>query len=199
MTGRFVSGPASQRGYMLMLVLVALVAMMISGVALVRSMDTNQLVAGNMASRNSTIHSADLAVQQAVTWIQANATNGVLFTDVPASGYHAEAPQPEPDWQAPGTWSQCATTSGATPCFNANDGAGNQVSWVIHRMCSIAGGPGTANQFCSSLNGNASSSGNSYSSDAVIFNGLPKNFYRISIQVTGPRNTTTLTQAFVTL
>ncbi len=197
MRRRFVSARASQRGYMLMLVLVALVAMMISGVALVRSMDTNQLIAGNMASRNSTIHSADLAVQQAVNWIQANATNGVLFADAPASGYQAE--EQEPTWTLPATWSQCTTTSGATPCFNANDGAGNQVSWVIHRMCSIAGGPGTPNQFCSSLNGTASSAGNSYSSDAVIFNGLPKNFYRISIQVTGPRNTTTLTQAFVTL
>ena len=43
---------AAQRGYMLMLVLVALVAMMVSGIALVRSMDTNTLVAGNLASRN---------------------------------------------------------------------------------------------------------------------------------------------------
>jgi type IV pilus assembly protein PilX len=196
MRRRFVSVRASQRGYMLMLVLVALVAMMISGVALVRSMDTNQLVAGNMASRNATVHSSDLAVQQAVTWITANATNGVLNADAVASGYHAQ--EQEPDWTASGTWTQCTTLTGTTPCIST-DAAGNQVSWVIHRMCSIAGGTGTANQFCSSLNGNASSAGNSYSSDAVIFNGLPKNFYRISIQVTGPRNTTTLTQAFVTL
>jgi len=187
----------SQRGYMLMLVLVALVAMMVSGIALVRSIDTNQLVAGNLASRNATVHSGDLAVQQAVNWIQANATNGALFADATAKGYYAE--EQEPNWTHPATWAVCTTTSGATPCFNANDGAGNQVSWLIHRMCSIAGAPGTPNQFCSSLNGTASSAGNSYSSDAVIFTGLPKNFYRISIQVTGPRNTTTLSQAFVTL
>ena len=98
---------ARQRGYMMMLVLIALVAMMISGIALVRSMDTNQLVAGNLAARNATIHSADLAVQQAVNWIQANATNGVLNADAPASGYYAE--EQEPNWTAPGTWSACAT------------------------------------------------------------------------------------------
>jgi type IV pilus assembly protein PilX len=187
----------SQRGYMLMLVLVALVAMMVSGIALIRSIDTNQLVAGNLASRNATVHSADLAVQQAVNWIQANATNGNLYTDAPASGYYAE--EQEPKWTLPATWAVCTTTSGATPCSNANDGAGNQVTWLIHRMCSIAGAPGTPNQFCSSLNGTASSAGNSYSSDAVIFTGSPKNFYRISIQVIGPRNTATMTQAFVTL
>ena len=186
----------SQRGYMLMLVLVALVAMMVSGIALVRSIDTNQLVAGNLASRNSTLHSADLAVQEAVNWIQANAINGVLNGDVPASGYYAE--EQEPNWTHPATWSVCTTTSGTTPCYNSNDGAGNQVSWLIHRMCSTAGSPNAAGQFCSSLNGSASNGG-SYSSDAINFTGSPKNFYRISIQVVGPRNTMTLTQAFVTL
>ncbi len=187
----------SQRGYMLMLVLVALVAMMVSGIALVRSIDTNQLVAGNLASRNSTLHSADLAVQEAVNWIQANATSGVLNGDVPASGYYAEAQTF--NFTAAGTWTQCTTTSGATPCYNSNDGAGNQVSWVVDRMCAIAGSPNAAGQFCSALNAGASSSGGSYSSDAINFAGAPKNFYRISIQVVGPRNTTTLSQAFVTL
>jgi type IV pilus assembly protein PilX len=196
---RFTAFRGPQRGYMLMLVLVVLVAMMTSGIALVRSIDTNQLVAGNLASRNSTVHSADLAVQQAVAWIQSNATNGVLFNDSLANGYYAEMPGSDPTWTASGTWSVCTTTSGTSPCFTANDGAGNQVSWLVHRMCSIAGAPNAPNQFCSSLNGTASSAGNSYSSDAVIFSGLPKNFYRISIQVVGPRNTTTLTQAFVTL
>jgi type IV pilus assembly protein PilX len=199
MIGRVSTLQGGQRGYMLMLVLVVLVAMMISGIALVRSIDTNQLVAGNLASRNSTVHSADLAVQEAVAWIQSNATNGVLFADAQANGYTASMPGTDPDWTAASTWSACTTTTGATPCNNSNDGAGNQVSWVIHRMCSIAGSPNAANQFCSSLNGTASSSGNSFSSDAVIFTGLPKNLYRITIQVVGPRNTTTLTQAFVTL
>jgi Tfp pilus assembly protein PilX len=181
---------------MLMLVLVALVAMMVSGIALVRSIDTNQLVAGNLASRNATIHSADLAVQEAVNWIQANATSGVLNGDVPASGYYAEAQTF--NFILPATWSQCTTTTGATPCYNTNDGAGNQVSWVVDRMCSIGGSPNAAGQFCSSLNGSASNGGSS-SSDAINFTGSPKNFYRISIQVVGPRNTTTLSQAFVTL
>jgi Tfp pilus assembly protein PilX len=199
MMRRFSPLQRAQRGYMLMLVLVVLVAMMVSGIALVRSIDTNTLVAGNLASRNSTVHSSDLAVQQAVAWIQSNATNGVLYADATASGYTASLPGQDPNWTVAATWAGCTTTTGATPCYNSNDGAGNQVSWQIHRMCSIAGAPNAANQFCSSLNNNGGASGNSYSSDAVIFTGLPKNFYRITIQVVGPRNTTTLTQAFVTL
>jgi type IV pilus assembly protein PilX len=189
----------SQRGYMLLLVLVALVAMMVSGIALVRSIDTNQLVAGNLAARNSTVHSADLAVQQAVTWIQANATNGVLYADVPANGYYAELAQ-DPNWEAAATWSTCTTTTGTTPCYNFNDGAGNQVSWVIHRMCTAAGAPTNPNQYCSTANSSGSSGTvDSHKNSSFDQPLAPMNFYRITVQVSGPRNTVTLSQAFVTL
>jgi Tfp pilus assembly protein PilX len=175
---------------MLMLVLVALVAMMISGVALVRSMDTSQLVAGNLASRNSTLHSADLGVQQAVTWIQSQASTGALNTDAPANGYYAAAVE-EP-WTSASFWTTC------TSCTTASDGAGNNVSWVINRVCKVAGSPNAAGNFCSSLNGSASNGG-SYSSDAVNFTGSPKYYYRITVQVVDRRNSASLSQAFVTL
>src|SRR5258708_34780905 len=96
-----------QRGYMLMLVLVALVAMMISGVALVRSMDTSQLVAGNLASRSSTMHSADLGIQQAVNFLQTNAISGALNTDASANGYYARAAQEA--WTSPSFRATCTT------------------------------------------------------------------------------------------
>ena len=56
------------------------VAMMISGIALVRSMDTSQLVAGNLAARNATINSADGAIQLAVAWLQTQG-NTVTLAD----------------------------------------------------------------------------------------------------------------------
>jgi len=195
MSRQLESPRASQRGYMLLLVLIALVAMMISGIALVRSMDTNQLVAGNMASRNSTVHSADLAVQLAAAWLTANANTGALWADAPATGYYAA--RQEPNWTLPATWSQCTTTAGPSPCIST-DAAGNQVSWVIHRMCTSAGSP--SNQFCSSANSSGGgSAGKSYSTSAANYLGASTNFYRITIQVVGPRNTTTLSQAFVTM
>jgi type IV pilus assembly protein PilX len=181
--------PARQRGYMLLLVLVALVAMMISGIAMIRSMDTNQLMAGNLASRNATTHSADLGVQQAVTWLQTQAGTGALDNDAPNNGYYAEAI--EAPWTSAGYWATCAA------CNTANDGANNAISWVIHRMCQIAGSPNAAGNYCSSASG-GSANGGSYSSDAVNFAGSGKNFYRITIQVRDSRNSTTLSQAFVT-
>jgi type IV pilus assembly protein PilX len=179
----------AQRGYMLMLVLVALVAMMISGVALIRSMDTNSLVAGNLASRNATVNSADAGVLAAVNWIQANSTSGALNTDAPASGYYSHGD--DQLWTSSSFWSTC------TGC-TVTDAAQNQVSWSVSRMCKVTGSPTNAGNFCASLNG-STANGGSYSSDATNFTGSPKYFYRITIQVVDTRNSSTLSQAFVTL
>jgi len=184
-----IAPPGAQRGYMLMLVLVALVAMMISGVALVRSMDTSQLVAGNLASRNATVNSADAGVQAAVAWIQANAATGVLSTDAPTNGYYSYGT--DQAWTSSTFWSTCTTCT-------FTDAASNQVSWSVSRMCKLSGSATGVGNFCSSLNGSASNGG-SYSSDAVNFTGSPKYFYRITVQVLDPRNSSTLSQAFVTL
>jgi Tfp pilus assembly protein PilX len=181
--------PRAQGGYMLVLVLVALVAMMISGVALVRSMDTSQLVAGNLAARNSTVNSADAGVQAAVAWIQANASTGVLNADATASGYYSYGT--DQAWTSSTFWSNC------TAC-TVTDAANNQVSWSVSRMCKLTGSPTGTGNYCASLNG-SSANGGSYSSDATNFTGSPKYFYRITIQVTDPRNSSTLSQAFVTL
>jgi Tfp pilus assembly protein PilX len=174
-------------GYILVLVLVALVAMAISGIALLRSMDTNQLVAGNLAARSASLHSGDQAVAQAVAWMQAN-TN-LLGTDVPASGYYAE--EQEPNWQAGSTWSACAGCTSTDP-------AGNTVSWVVHRMCTKAGSTNATGQFCAAQLSSSTNTG-SQSSDAITFIGSSLSFYRITVQVMGPRNTSTLSQAFVTM
>jgi type IV pilus assembly protein PilX len=179
----------AQRGYMLVLVLVALVAMMISGIALVRSMDTSQLVAGNLAARNGTVNSADAGVQAAVNWIQANASTGVLNGDVVASGYYSFGQNQA--WTSSAFWANCAACTFV-------DAANNQVSYSISRMCQLTGIPTGAGNYCSSLNGTAANGG-SYSSDAVNFIGSPKYFYRITVQVVDTRNSSSLSQTFVTL
>jgi len=65
-------------------------------------------------------------------------------------------------------------------------------------MCKVTGNPSGAGNFCSSSTGGVGNGG-SYSSDAVNFAGSAKYFYRISVQVVNLRNSSTLTQTFVTL
>jgi Tfp pilus assembly protein PilX len=187
-----VTTSARQQGVVLVIVLVALIAMLISVIALTRSMDTHQMVAGNLAFRNAAVHSTDAGVQGAVAWLQATVGTAQLNTNAPNRGYYAQLA--EPNWDEEVLWSQCAT------CRIASDGAGNQVDWVIHRMCSAQGNPNDAGVACSFLTaGSSAAHGGSYNSDANNFAGTAQNYYRVTVRVRGPRNTSALIQTFVSL
>lgn len=182
----------SQRGTVLMVVLVALVAMLISVIALSRSMDTNQLVAGNLAFRNAAVHSSDAGVLNAVQWLQSTVGTPTLNNSDPNRGYYANII--EPNWDDQGLWTTCAA------CQIAGDAAGNTVQWIVHRMCSAPGNPNDPGVSCSLLtSGPAAASGGSYAGDATNFTGNAQNYYRVTVRVLGPRNTSTLVQAFVSL
>lgn len=185
-------GPRSQRGAVLMVVLVALVAMLVSVIALSRSMDTHHLVAGNLAFRNSTVHSSDAGVRGAVTFLESTVGGSVLNTTAEDNGYYAVLA--EPDWDDEAFWAQCAG------CTVAADGAGNRVQYVVHRMCSTQGNTNAAGNSCSLLTAApTAANGGSFAADAFNFAGVAQNYYRISVRVLGPRNTSTLVQTFVSL
>jgi len=181
----------AQRGTVLMVVLVALVAMLIGVVALSRSMDTNQLVAGNLAFRNAAVHSSDAGIQSAVLWLQSTVGTPALNNSNEARGYFANIV--EPNWDDPVLWAACAGCQ-------STDTSGNTVQWLIHRMCSAPGNPNDPGVSCSLLTtGAAAAAGGSYAGDATNFSGTAQNYYRITVRVAGPRNTSTLVQAFVSL
>ena len=181
----------TQRGTVLMIVLVALVAMLVGVVALSRSMDTNQLVAGNLAFRNAAVHSSDAGIQGAVTWLQSTAGTPTLNNSNANRGYFANVI--EPNWDDPNLWSVCANCQ-------STDTSGNTIQWLVHRMCSAPGNPNDPGVSCSALTtGSAAAAGGSYAGDATNFSGSAQNYYRITVRVVGPRNTSTLVQAFVSL
>ena len=183
--------PGRQRGHMAAVVMVVLVAMMVSGVALVRSMSTNQVVAGNLAFRAATVHSSDQGVQQAATWLATVINSPVLNNSAPARGYYAL--DGNPNWDDEAFWSQCAA------CNSGPDAAGNRVAWVVHRMCSAAGDPSDPANRCARSVATGGCVGCSMSSDADVFASPARNQYRITVRVLGPRNTSTLVQTFVIL
>lgn len=181
-----------QRGVVLMVVLVALVAMMISVVALSRSTDTGSVIAGNLAFRNTAVHSSDAGVLGAVQWLQSVAGTPALNLNDPARGYFASLI--EPNWDDPALWTGCAS------CSLGTDASGNAVQWLVHRMCSAPGNPNDPNVNCSLLTAaSAAASGGSYAGDATNFSGAAQNYYRVTVRVVGPRNTSTLVQTFVSL
>jgi Tfp pilus assembly protein PilX len=58
--GGIVSNPRQQRGVVLLIALIILVAMTLAGIGMMRSVDTGGVIAGNMAFRQSTLHASDI-------------------------------------------------------------------------------------------------------------------------------------------
>lgn len=74
------------------------------------------------------------------------------------------------------------------------------MQYVVHRMCSTEGNTNATGNSCSLLTSTpTAANGGSFSADAINFTGIAQNYYRISVRVLGPRNTSTLVQTFVSL
>jgi len=188
-----------QRGTVLFIALIVLVAMTLAGIAIMRSVDTATLIAGNLAFKQSTIQSSDNGVEQAYQWLIAN--RAVLANTNLGTGYYSSRPGAEPDWNDPLTWAS-AISLGA-------DAAGNTTSYLIHRLCNCPDTPyngtcatGTAQQ-CALTSASTTppppGQGDSFAVGAPGYLEDPKVFYRITVRTQGPRNTTSYVQTMVAI
>jgi len=188
-----------QNGVVLFFALMALVVMSLAAVALIRSVDTNTLIAGNLAFKQSATASADTGVETAIKWLEANQTTA-LNSDNVNTGYYA-SPQDDAKVRFTTGYSLAAGAGIAA----GKDSSGNTISYVVERMCV----PGTvlpttglykAKEKC--LLGAASTSPGSqatleYPGTGTLSSAGDQPMYRVTVRVTGPRNTLSFTQAFV--
>src|SRR5471032_2281193 len=80
-------GARRQRGVVLLIALIVLVAMTLAGIGMMRSIDAGTLVAGNIGFREAAVATADTGVESARTWLMANMNS--LNADNPAMGYYS--------------------------------------------------------------------------------------------------------------
>lgn len=73
---RNVNPPQRQRGVVLLIALIVLVAMMLAGIGMMRSIDTTTMIAGNVAYRQATLQAGDSGFITAYNTLLAVATNG---------------------------------------------------------------------------------------------------------------------------
>ncbi len=186
-----------QRGTVLFIALIVLVAMTLAGIAIMRSVDTATLIAGNLAFKQATIQSADNGVEQAYQWLLAN--RAVLANTNLSTGYYSSRPGAEPDWNDPLTWASAVTVG--------TDAAGNTTSYLIHRLCNCSDtayngtcATGNAQQCALTTASNVApppAQGDSFSVGASRYLETPKQYYRITVRTQGPRNTTSYVQSMV--
>lgn len=204
-----------QQGVVLFIALIVLVAMSLAGLALMRSVDTNVLIAGNLAFRQNATMAADGAIEDARQLLATNTGTGVttLHNDQPPLAQAGGIPNPPwPNTAYWANWQQgidlTGNTSNPADDFDwsaarnmGTDAGGNAISYVIHRLCDVAGDPAASGVSCikSSTGGGAGASDQgtrgvvSYGGAALP--GVSSIFYRVTIRVQGPRNTLSYVQA----
>jgi len=189
----------SERGTILFVALIVLVAMSLAGIALMRSVDTNVLIAGNLAFRQGATAGGDWGVESARAWITANPPK--LNVDQPAGATFYWA-----NWQqnldligSDPALADYDWTSFASPARDLGfDLAGNRVQYVIHRLCDVAGAPNVVQCVKSSLSVSTAGTGGSNQVQPVgggNVNVATVVLYRVTVRVTGPRNTVSFVQA----
>ncbi len=201
-----------QHGLVLIMALIVLAAMTLAAIGLMRSVTGSNRVAGNLAFQQAALQSADVGIQRAVAWLEqrsreqdgyggsANRLDAdvkidaaspiayVAYRDDPVNGQTWET-----KWPAMAALGQVNTLPA--------DAAGNTVSYVIHRLCMEPGTPamarcempfvqkGKVTRAVGASKGAPMPTGMIQPPDAV--------FYRVTVRVAGPRNTSGLVQAIV--
>ena len=186
-----------QRGIVLMMALVVLVAMTLAGIALLRSVYTGNRVAGNLAFQQSATQSADIGVERAIAWLEAQAGT-TLYENSAANGYFAKREDPKSDQSWEDFWEDLEDLKPANIIkLPKNAATGNTVSYVIHRLCSDVGDPATGIS-CSVRPAGSQQDGNCKCTEIPV-EVIKQQYYRITARVAGPRNTVGFVQAVVAL
>ena len=206
-------GLVRSNGAGLIVTLVVLIVMALGALALLRSVTTGLLIAGNFAFREAAVLAAESGSEAAIEWLAARNTGTELLTDQADAGYYASLPtgmnltgQADTKTTALIDWDddKCVRRTGIV-CLSAAptlavDAAGHRVRYVIHRLCRSTGSPDAANNSCLLFRSAAGASGNrgqlSYGA-SKRFQSSDTVYYRITVHVRGPRNTTAFVQTLV--
>lgn len=191
----------AQRGVVLIIALIVLAAMSLAAISLIRAVDTGLLVSANLAFRQSATMAGDAGIEAARSWLMTNSSGTTLHTDTftSTSAYSASAQDAGSSAFNPATYAWETGTNSV--CINScnTDVAGNQIRYVIHRLCDTSGSPLSVSCMhpaaTSGSSNNSSKGAASYGSQALTATAAA--YYRITVRVLGPKRTISYIQAVV--
>ena len=185
----------------LFIALIVLVALMLASISLVRSVDTANIIAGNLAFRQTAVQAGDYGIEAAALALPTIVT--APDTDVTPSKngtptYWYYSTRRETDASGAPTASPVGTANPAPIVWNnlpvAQTVAGNTVQVVIERLCN--GTPPITNLAANCFY-EGSAEGGSKKPGQPVFASVTSVFYRVTAYVAGPRNTVSVVQAIV--
>lgn len=208
--------PQRERGAALLFSLLALVALTLAAVALVRTVDTGTLVIGNLGFKLDATSATERAAEQAIAWLNARQTGEALDQNLENDGYYASsldtldatgqgagADRVVVDWNgdtcrsAVGQYSTCLQPSGEI----VQAGLDNRSRYVITRMCLTVGSRTDQDNRC--IKPDLGAAGADRNRDAPKvgsgrFDMTANNpYYRIVVRTQGARQTVSLTETIV--
>lgn len=197
-----------QRGATLFFVLMAMVIMLIASVALIRSINSSMSMAGNLAFKRDLVNQADRAVAAAMAALEpAGALGSTAARAANVSGSNYSATRLDVNDQGI-PQALLSDTAFAAVGLAANDitvaGQGVTVRYVIDRLCeagsTINEGTATAQQIAAACAvGPTPDARGGSASDPNVALRPPQVLYRLSVRVTGPRNTQAFLQSTLAL
>lgn len=193
-----------QQGVILIVALVVLVALTLAGLSLMRSMDTSNLIAGNLAFQQAATQAAGLGEEEAVSWLQQNVSSQALCPDGTdhdtlecdhlENGYYASRSDPA----AGSSWDDFWNGLGSNVvALTENSETSNQVSYVIHRLCDTTGKREEAG--CESSPSKTRDDSSKSAGGPVVTLDFTQIYYRVTVRVQGPRNTVSYVQSVVAM
>ena len=204
----------NQAGVSLFVVLIGMLALSLAALAIIKSVDTSTLIAGNLGFKNATTAAADQSSERAITWLLNNNNGSTLYNDLPENFYYSTSidnldstgkgtgtTRVAIDWDSTGcgtcTGSTCARCLTPSPEVTVN---GYTTRYLITRMCKISGDPNNTASGCStpfaSNDQQVPYKGEiKYGAGALTSATGP--YYRIVVHATGPRNSVSYTETYV--
>ena len=178
-----------QRGFALMVALIATIALSLACVALVRAVATDAAIGGNVALREQAVLAASVAIEEAVAALFETGAITDRAADAPAHRYFAARQAGEDTRGIPHTLLSSADAPDTPPPLDAGDGF--SARHVIERLCRL---PGVASvEHCTlSPPSLAAASGTPGTPEP------PRTpYYRVTVHVDGPGGTISFVQAML--
>ena len=197
--------PQRQRGVVLFIALIVMVAMSLAAIALIRSVDTTNAIVGNLAFRMASILPANASIEQAAAALFVDAaidplspriTDAEKDADKPSENYYARRLPGEDARGVPLLLQKYSTASLLQKQFDANEtataGLNTHVTYLIERMCLDVG---QANEKNCDLVRPVANPGDTLGDSNFGAGRLP--YYRVTVRVDGPKNTASFVQAML--
>ncbi|MBT0571730.1 hypothetical protein KIK84_15510 [Curvibacter sp. CHRR-16] len=189
----------SQRGDVLIITLICLVIMLIASIALSRSSTNTLLQAGNFAFRSDLSNQGERAMAQAVYLLQSGSLASSTVRQSNQTAYNYSASQLSTNDQGiPSVLvsDSSYSTAGFAQTDFSDSSAGVTIRTVIDRQCSSTGAP-TSSTCVYYVPDSSTALTGTARLKRVQSSGVPT--YRITVRVTGPRNTQIFQQMIVGL